>query len=210
MDAQSVTSWLERGRQSMNKSWLSGSANTELPNRKATLPSVRLLAWAWQPARGLWASGREAPPVRAQESSNENLLTVSHRNSVTAHLSRKPFALFPCEPLPTWLRSWKITVLADMMDGFGRWGEEGGDRPRKAVMMSAVPVHHCSFSQSGSHYLLAVAKMLLNGRVECEGESRSLWLSTQPHHTHGQPHFPLRYPSFPAGCLLLWATGGGL
>lgn len=74
-----------------------------------------------------------------------------------------------------------------MMDGFWGTGEEGGDRARNAVM-TATPVHHCSFSQSGSHYFLAVAKMLLNGRVECEGESRS--------YTHNQLHFPLSFPLF--------------
>lgn len=156
----------------MNKSWLSGLSNVEPPKRKATRPSERLLAWAWQPAQGLWASGREAPPVQAQESSNENLLSVSHRKSVTAHFSRKPFSV------ALWNSPQMTAILKDISfhwhDGWIRGtGEEGGDRARNAVM-TAMPLHHCSFSQSGSHYFPAVAKMLLNGRVELE--SRPLWL----------------------------------
>lgn len=182
----------------MNKSWLSDLSNVQLPKRKATRPSERLLSWARQPAQGLWASGREAPPVRSQESSNENLLGVSHRDSVTARFGRNPFFLFHFVRISPR----KTVILKDIgsqiwwMDFGGRrrgWKEETERRTQWWL-----PVHHCSFSQSGSCYFLAVTKMLLNRRLECELESRSPWLSTQLHHTHTQLHLPLRcwLPSF--------------
>lgn len=184
-----MTSWLERG----GRAWISHGCQT-CPT--LSFPKGRHHG----PARGSWP-GHDSL-LRASGLQGENLLLSELKNrlmriywvSVTGTRSQltsvENLSLFHRECLRTWPRSWKISAFTDMMDGFGGTGEEGGDRARNAVM-TAMPVHHCSFSQSGSHYFLAVAKMLLNGRMECEGESRSLWLSTQLHRTHNQPHFPL-------------------
>lgn len=61
-----------------------------------------------------------------------------------------------------------------MMDGFG--GPLRKKEMERGAVMTAEPVHLCQLSQSGFPYFLLVAKMLLSGRVECEGESRSLEL----------------------------------
>lgn len=59
-------------------------------------------------------------------------------------------------------------------DGWIGWAAEGGRNRAGNTQMTTVPVHHGCLSQSVTHYFLAVAEMLLNGGVECEGESRSL------------------------------------
>lgn len=203
----------------MNKSWLSGLSNVEPPKRKATRPSERLLARAWQPARGLWVSGRQAPPVQAQESSNESLWSVSHRNSVAAHFVRKHFSV------SMWNSPQMTAILIDISfhwhDG---WilgtGEEGGDRAMNAVM-TAMPLHHCSFSQSGWHYVN------VNGRVEFENLCGFCFSAVIPVMTectaasHPQPaslSSKMLAFFFPVDCLVhlsnirvggIGATGGG-
>lgn len=177
----------------MNKSWLSDSSTVEPPKRKAPWPSERLMAWAWQPAWGLWASGREALPVRAQESSNENLLGVSHRHSVTARFGRNPF-----NSVSLWISPHKTVILTDryqfagMMDGFWGWG--GGGRRR-----SEEHSDDCNVSSSLSHLPFPI--MIFPGcgqnaieqeKGVCEAESTALWLSAPLRHTHTH-HCTLRW-----------------
>jgi len=103
----------------MNKSWLSGLSNVEPPKRKAhgpvrgSCPGHDSLLWA----SGL--QGEKVPPVWAHTSANENLLSVSHRNSFTAHSGRKKTLFcFTVKFTQDDRRSWKISAFTDMMDGF--------------------------------------------------------------------------------------------